>query len=41
LVPSAVIPEEYSLLINPSHADFKDLRFSDLAPFHFDPRMWK
>jgi RES domain-containing protein len=41
LVPSAVIPDELNLLINPLHSDFKDLRFSEPAEFNFDPRMWK
>jgi RES domain-containing protein len=41
LVPSAVVPEEFNLLINPSHSDFKDLQFSEPAEFNFDPRMWK
>src|ERR1017187_3519147 len=41
LVPSAVVPEEFNLLINPSHSDFKDLRFSDPSVFNFDPRTWK
>jgi RES domain-containing protein len=41
LVPSAVVPEEFNLLINPSHPDFKDLQFSEPAEFSFDPRMWK
>ena len=41
LVPSAVVPEEFNLLINPSHPDFKGLQFSELAEFTFDPRMWK
>jgi RES domain-containing protein len=40
-VPSAVVPEEFNLLINPSHSDFKDLRFSDPSVFNFDPRTWK
>jgi len=41
MVPSAVVPEEFNLLINPLHSDFKDLRFSDPSVFKFDPRMWK
>jgi RES domain-containing protein len=41
LVPSAVVPEEFNLLINPLHSDFKVLRFSDPSVFNFDPRMWK
>jgi RES domain-containing protein len=41
LVPSAVVPEEFNLLINPLHSDFKGLQFSEPAEFNFDPRMWK
>ena len=41
LVPSAVVPPELNLLINPSHSDFKDLQFSEPTEFKFDPRMWK
>ena len=41
LVPSAVVPEEFNLLISPSHADIKTLQFSEPAEFSFDPRMWK
>jgi RES domain-containing protein len=41
LVPSALVPDELNLLINPSHSDFKDLRFSEAMEFRFDPRMWK
>jgi RES domain-containing protein len=41
LVPSAVVPEEFNLLINPSHSDFKHLQFSEPAAFNFDQRMWK
>jgi len=41
LVPSAVVPEEVNLLINPSHSDFKDLQFSEAVEFTFDRRMWK
>jgi RES domain-containing protein len=40
-VPSAVVPEELNLLINPSHSDFKDLQFAEPSVFNFDPRMWK
>jgi RES domain-containing protein len=41
LVPSAVVPDELNLLINPSHSDFKNLHFSEAVDFRFDPRMWK
>ena len=38
LAPSAVVPEEFNLLINPSHSDFKYLQFSEPAVFNFDPQ---
>ena len=41
LVPSAVVPEEFNLLINPLHSDFKNLQFGEPTEFNFDPRMWK
>ena len=40
-VPSAIIPQENNLLVNPSHPDFRKLRFSGITGFKFDPRMWK
>ena|SRR5579863_821229 len=40
-VPSAVIPEEFNILINPLHRDFKALQFLKPVEFTFDPRMWK
>lgn len=40
-VPSAVIPEEWNLLINPKHPEFRRLSFERARPFRFDPRMWK
>jgi RES domain-containing protein len=41
LAPSAVVPEELNLLINPLHPDFKHLQFLGPSAFNFDPRMWK
>lgn len=41
MAPSAVIPKEFNLLINPAHSGFKELRFSSPSAFSFDPRMWK
>ena len=41
VVPSAVLPEENNLLINPAHLDFHLLHFSEPLEFRFDPRMWK
>jgi RES domain-containing protein len=38
-LPSAVIPEEFTLLLNPLHPDFGKLRVSEPKVFHFDPRV--
>lgn len=38
-LPSAVIPEESVLLLNPRHPDAARLRVSKPAAFRFDPRM--
>lgn len=40
-VPSAVVPREHNLLLNPVHPDFRRIEVDDPEPFHFDPRMWK
>ena len=40
-VPSAVIPEEFNVLINPAHPDFAKLQVGRPRRFQFDPRMWK
>ena len=40
-VPSAVIPHERNLLLNPLHPDFPRLRLLAPEEFSFDPRMWK
>ncbi len=37
-LPSAIIPEEYVLLVNPRHEAMAHLRVSKPADFHFDPR---
>ena len=41
LVPSAVIPPEMNVLLNPAHSDFAKIRSREAQPFSFDPRMWK
>lgn len=41
LVPSAIIPQETNLLINPLHPDFDSLHFHPPVDFQFDQRMWK
>lgn len=40
-VPSALIPSETNLILNPLHADCGKLRIGAAQAFHFDPRMWK
>ena len=38
-VPSAPIPEERNLLLNPGHPDFTRVRVVAERPFTFDPRL--
>lgn len=38
-VPSAVIPEENNILLNPLHPDFAKLRWGSPHPFQWDPRL--
>jgi RES domain-containing protein len=40
-VPSAIIPTETNLVLNPAHPDARKLRIGTPRPFQFDPRMWK
>ena len=39
VVPSAVIPSESNVLLNPAHPDFSRLRMHSPEPFAFDPRL--
>jgi RES domain-containing protein len=41
VVPSALVPQERNLLLNPAHTDFAQIRRGVPEPFSFDPRMWK
>jgi RES domain-containing protein len=41
VVPSAVIPQEVNLLINPDHRDFSKLIIHPPVEFVFDPRLRK
>jgi RES domain-containing protein len=41
LVPSAIIPEENNVLVNPAHARFGELRIGAAERFSVDPRLWK
>jgi len=40
LVPSAPIPGEWNVLLNPAHADFHKTKFGASVPFEFDARMF-
>jgi RES domain-containing protein len=40
-VPSAIVPTEKNLLINPSHPKFKKLKIGTPTKFDFDPRLLK
>lgn len=38
-VPSAVVPLEYILVLNPNHPDQRHLSIAAPVPFRFDPRL--
>ena len=40
-VPSAIVPEEENVLMNPTHPDFAKIKLGLPRPFAFDPRMRK
>jgi RES domain-containing protein len=40
-VPSAIIPEESNMLINPRHKDFKKIKVKSTRVFKFDVRLFK
>lgn len=40
-VPSAVIPEDFNVLLNPANPDFQRLQIGRPRRFQFDVRMWK
>jgi len=39
VLPSVVIPEEHSLLVNPLHPRMRELKPGSPKPFSFDPRL--
>jgi RES domain-containing protein len=41
LVPSAVVEEEWNVLLNPRHPDFATIAVEPAKPFHYDERMFK
>ena len=40
-VPSAIISEEYNILINPKHRDFAKVKIKAAKAFQFDARLFK
>jgi RES domain-containing protein len=38
-VPSAVVPDEFNILINPAHPDIKAVRIAKIEDFEFDKRL--
>ena len=40
-VPSAIVPNEFNLIINPLHPDFKLFKLTDNLPFSFDGGLHK
>lgn len=40
-VPSAIIPEENNILINPLHPEFKKVKIASAKKFEFDGRLFK
>jgi RES domain-containing protein len=39
-VRSAVIPDEFNVLINPRHQDYREINWSSPSAFRFDPRLF-
>jgi len=40
-VPSAVIPQEHNILLNPNHPKHERLSIESREPFSFDPRLFR
>lgn len=38
-VPSAVIPQEWNMLLNPAHRDFSAIKWTHEGRFHWDARL--
>jgi RES domain-containing protein len=39
-IPSSIVKEEYNLLINPNHKDFKKIKIVNSSDFTFDSRLF-
>ncbi|MFD1556693.1 RES family NAD+ phosphorylase [Paraburkholderia silviterrae] len=40
LVPSAIVPEEFNVLINPSHKDIARVKATKMRRWSYDARIW-
>ncbi|TDX00548.1 RES family NAD+ phosphorylase [Dinghuibacter silviterrae] len=40
-VPSAIVPEEYNFILNPTHPDFERIKHLRVEAFEFDARLKK
>lgn len=41
VVPSAIVPMERNVLLNPNHPDMGRVEMGAPEPFAFDPRLWR
>jgi len=39
-VPSAVVPGDYNLILNPNHTDYHKVKVVEVKPFSFDKRIF-
>ncbi|MBS1579880.1 MAG: RES family NAD+ phosphorylase [Bacteroidetes bacterium] len=40
-IPSAIVHEEFNIIINPLHQDFKKIKLKEIKDFTFDARLFK
>lgn len=40
LVPTAIVPREHNLVLNPAHPDFAKCQWSAFEPIELDSRLW-
>ena len=40
-IPSAIVPVEDNLMLDPNHPDFRRVEIGEPEPFSLDPRLWK
>jgi RES domain-containing protein len=41
IAPSAVVPTERNIILNPDHPDFGAIEIHDPEPYRFDPRLMR